>query len=97
LDQRWNSGLDADPKKNDREGYKVKVRHGDGSLSIYMHLDGQQMPKVGTPVTPSSVIGRVGKTGNVPKDGDAHLHLQIYDRDGGLLMPNVDFQSPPPL
>src|SRR5262249_52284812 len=72
---------------NANEGYKVRIRHPDGSSSSYMHLDGALLPKEGARVAPWDVIGRVGTTGNVPPGGQPHLHLQVYDSHGTLLIP----------
>lgn len=59
-------------------GYKVVVRHQDGSESWYAHLSTIES-SVGDPVTNQTVIGLVGATGNVTGD---HLHLEFHP-DGG--------------
>lgn len=79
------------------EGYKVKVRHADGSVSVYMHLDGQRMPQIGQRVDVNTVIGAVGRTGNVPPDAQPHLHLQVYGPDGDVVVPNLIEVTPLPL
>ena len=58
-------------------GYKVVVRHDDGSESWYAHLSAINV-SVGESVTNQTVIGLVGATGNVTGD---HLHLEF--RPGG--------------
>ena len=58
-------------------GYKVVVRHADGSESWYAHLSAINV-SVGASVTNQTVIGLVGATGNVTGD---HLHLEF--RPGG--------------
>jgi murein DD-endopeptidase MepM/ murein hydrolase activator NlpD len=79
---------------SDMEGYKVKVRHADGSVSVYMHLDGSRMPSVGQRVSAGTVIGAVGRTGNTPAGAQPHLHLQVYGPDGELHVPNIQKVSP---
>ena len=58
-------------------GYKVVVRHQDGSETWYAHLPAIEV-SVGAPVTNQTVIGLVGATGNVTGD---RLHLEF--RPGG--------------
>jgi len=82
----------GEDEKDPNAGYKVKVQHKDGSVSIYMHLNGARLPKKGDRVTTNVVIGEVGNTGNAPKGPGAqsHLHLQLYGPDGKtLLVPNI--------
>jgi murein DD-endopeptidase MepM/ murein hydrolase activator NlpD len=76
-----------------RMGNEVKVYHpADRTTSVYMHLNGQQMPRNGTRVTPGNAIGQVGRTGNVPSRADSHLHLSVFDRNGKPLVPNIQSQ-----
>ncbi len=81
-------------KGSNMEGYKVKVRHMDGTLSIYMHLTGKKMPKKGDQVTTKDQIGEVGRTGNVPEGAQTHLHLQTYNKAGNLVVPNIPQPAP---
>lgn len=57
-------------------GYRVVVRHQDGTESWYCHLS--SITKTSGDVTPGEQLGRVGATGNVT---GPHLHLEI--RPGG--------------
>lgn len=54
-------------------GYYVKLNHGDGYSSIYMHMT-HYIVKVGQYVTAGQIIGYVGNTGGSTGD---HLHFGI--------------------
>jgi murein DD-endopeptidase MepM/ murein hydrolase activator NlpD len=80
IESRW--GDDA--------GNFVVIRHYDGSYTRYLHLkDGWQVPK-GTLVRAGQVIGFVGRTGNVPRTEDTHLHFEVLDRNGTPEVPNIN-------
>ena len=64
-------------------GYKVVVRHTDGSRTWYCHLSSISVG-VGQAVTNETLLGRVGATGNVTGD---HLHLELHPAGGGPVDP----------
>lgn len=57
-------------------GYKVEIRHWDGTVTWYAHLS--RIVQTSGTVAPGTVIGQVGATGNVT---GPHLHLEV--RPGG--------------
>ncbi len=60
-------------------GKYVKIRHGDGKRSLYMHLSRQDVA-VGDQVQAGQVIGRSGNTGS---STGPHLHFEIRRPPGG--------------
>lgn len=65
-------------------GNFVRIRHPDGTMTSYMHM--QHPPKLaeGDRVTPSTVIGTVGMTGRASGN---HLHLEVKDAQGRQIDP----------
>jgi hypothetical protein len=55
----------------------VRVRHADGSISLYGHLDPALQVAVGDRVTAGQPIGAVGLTGRTT---GPHLHLELERR-----------------
>ncbi len=64
-------------------GYKVEIRHWDGTVSWYCHLTSISV-NVGEDVTPGEEIGRSGSTGN---STGPHLHLEIHPKGGAAVSP----------
>ena len=60
-------------------GNTIVIAHTKKYKTRYAHLDGMNV-KVGQKIIKGAVIGRVGDTGNVRKQGrDAsHLHFEVY-------------------
>jgi biotin carboxyl carrier protein len=52
----------------------VRVRHGDGSVALYAHLQPGLEVKAGDKVKAGQALGRVGMTGNTT---GPHLHLEL--------------------
>lgn len=65
-------------------GYYVKIRHPDGTVALYMHMNGRSPLKVGQRVTAGQVIGGVGSTG---RSTGPHLHFEIRNRNGKAINP----------
>ena len=59
---------------NDIMGYYVKINHGDGYSSIYMHMT-HSVVSAGAYVAQGQTIGYVGSTG---KSNGPHLHFGIF-------------------
>jgi murein DD-endopeptidase MepM/ murein hydrolase activator NlpD len=57
-------------------GKQVVIRHDGDYYSHYAHL-GATAVKVGAPVRAGEAIGSVGRTGNVQKKAQSHLHFEI--------------------
>ena len=70
---------------NEAAGNTVHVRHDDGSLTKYFHLDGFSV-RNGQRVEAGQQIGTMGRTGNTPAQGDTHLHFELW-RDGRQIDP----------
>lgn len=68
----WNSGA----------GTWVKIDHGNGYVSVYMHLS-KLMVKKGDKVEKGQVIGLMGRTGTAT---GVHLHLTVY-KNGNRINP----------
>jgi murein DD-endopeptidase MepM/ murein hydrolase activator NlpD len=58
-------------------GQSVEIRHSDGQSSFVAHLQPVGLPKRGQKVTAGTQVGAVGRTGNVPQEGDPHVHWEI--------------------
>lgn len=63
-------------------GYKVAIRHHDGTVSWYAHLS--RIVQSSGSVEPGTVIGRLGSTGN---STGPHLHLEIRPNGGDPVNP----------
>ncbi|MCH6482396.1 peptidoglycan-binding protein [Pseudoxanthomonas sp. LH2527] len=70
---------------NGAAGNTVHVRHDDGSLTKYFHLD-EFSVRNGQRVEAGQQIGTMGRTGNTPAQGDTHLHFEMW-RDGRQVDP----------
>ena len=62
---------------NGAAGNTVHIRHDDGSLTKYFHLD-QFSVHNGQRVEAGQQIGTMGRTGNTPAQGDTHLHFEMW-------------------
>jgi len=70
---------------NGAAGNTVHVRHDDGTLTKYFHLD-EFSVRNGQRVDAGQQIGTMGRTGNTPAQGDTHLHFEMW-RDGRQVDP----------
>ncbi|MCB9889533.1 MAG: M23 family metallopeptidase [Planctomycetes bacterium] len=79
-------------------GNAVVVRHRNGSSSHYYHLQGSHQPRTGTTVRGGQRIGTVGRTGNVPRRADTHLHFELRNSRGRPVEPRLNGRecAPPP-
>lgn len=62
---------------NGAAGNTVHIRHDDGTLTKYFHLD-QISVRNGARVEAGDQIGTMGRTGNTPAQGDTHLHFEMW-------------------
>jgi len=104
VDIGW--GIDPKTKRPDTKsgagsGWRVIIEHHDDKGNVfyskYSHLRQDEIPfRVGQSVTTKDVIGHVGRTGNVPKKAQAHLHLEVYRQQGPRtdLVPNIPPMAP---
>ena len=63
----------------------VKIRHDDGYVSLYAHLDPSLQVTVGQQVVAGQAIGKVGVTGVTT---GPHLHFGLYTSDGTAVDPS---------
>lgn len=72
-----NSGRIALIARNfSTDGNMIIIDHGSGIFSIYMHLSGFRVNKVGDDVKTGDIIGISGDTGSA-KRGGPHLHFAV--------------------
>lgn len=76
---------------NEAAGNTVHVRHDDGTLTKYFHLD-EFSVRNGQRVEAGQQIGTMGRTGNTPAQGDTHLHFEMW-RDGRQVDPLPHLQG----
>lgn len=65
-------------------GRTVIVQHDDGLQTVYAHL-GRIDVRAGQRVTEDTALGTIGRSGNVPPAGDAHLHFEVREGARGIL------------
>ena len=83
-------GVVVRPRVNGGYGNFVEVRHPDGTVTGYAHLQGWNV-RDGQTVARGETIGRVGSTGN---STGPHLHLRA-SRDGQSIDPATLFEGGP--
>jgi uncharacterized protein YjdB/murein DD-endopeptidase MepM/ murein hydrolase activator NlpD len=68
-------------------GWNVQVRHADGSITVYAHLDGtvEGTLKKGQPVRQGQFLAKSDNSGG---STGPHLHVDYFDRDGNRLNPD---------
>ena len=67
------------PNPSTTYGTQVAIEHEKDRLyTVYCHLEAlPPLVPIGSPVTVGQQIGTVGRTGNTPRTGDAHLHFEV--------------------
>ena len=75
-----NVGYEGNFTPNNGFGNMVSIDHGNGYFSIYGHLMNAPMVTVGQNVTASTIIGKMGSSGN---STGPHLHFQVEDKKAG--------------
>jgi murein DD-endopeptidase MepM/ murein hydrolase activator NlpD len=68
----------------------IRVKHADGTIALYAHLDRDPGVRVGDKVAPGEAIGTVGSNGKL---SGPHLHLELLSRKGVDLDPLKFLQS----
>lgn len=71
-------------RKGTSGGNFIRVRHPDGTVSSYMHMENVSTFQKGDRVTRGAVIGTVGQTGNAT---GPHLHMEVKDASGNQTDP----------
>lgn len=69
----------------------IAIRDKNGLLHQILHTNARHV-KVGDPVAAGQLIGTMGNTGIIRKDGkpgDPHVHYQIKDSEGRLMDPSA--------
>lgn len=66
-------------------GNHVKIRHDDGTTSIYMHLQKDSGIALGTRVEQGDYVGKAGSSGY---STGPHLHFQAWDSNGNIINTN---------
>jgi murein DD-endopeptidase MepM/ murein hydrolase activator NlpD len=70
--------VDIQPNPSQTYGYQVVIDHGNGVFTQYAHLQaGSTTVRPGDTVTAGQQIAAIGRTGNTPAQGDAHLHFEV--------------------
>ncbi|MES2452476.1 MAG: M23 family metallopeptidase [Pseudomonadota bacterium] len=80
IDPKTKKPKKVDGKAMDGWGNYVIIRHPDGYLTLYAHLDARPPLKEGMPVRRGQEIGRLGVTGNAAGKG-SHLHFEVRSLD----------------
>jgi murein DD-endopeptidase MepM/ murein hydrolase activator NlpD len=68
----------------------VKIRHDDGFVSLYGHLDPALQVRVGQRVSAGDTIGKVGLTGITT---GPHLHFGLFTSDGTAVDPSASLTA----
>jgi murein DD-endopeptidase MepM/ murein hydrolase activator NlpD len=76
--------------EDDTSGKFVRVRHPDGSISSYAHLDSIDVAR-GDTVDGGAVLGASGNTGN---STGPHLHFKLRDPSGKVVDPTKYYGKP---
>ena len=78
---KGNSDLGGSDKKFEWDANYILIRHGDGSLGHYVHLQrGGVLVRMGQVVTAGEVIALSGNTGH---STGPHLHFAVFKAQSG--------------
>ena len=71
---------------NTNDANKIYLQHDDGSMTTYVHMKINSLTSkgVGERVEAGEYLGVVGSSGN---STGPHLHMEVYDSEGGLVDP----------
>lgn len=69
---------------SDGYGNYVKLRHPDGTMTLYAHMASPSPWQVGDAVADRAVLGNTGETGHA---FGIHLHMEAYDASGNRIDP----------
>lgn len=70
------------------DGVNVVILHSNGVRTKYTNLDASVQVNVGDKVTTETVLGKVGSTATLFKEGfEEHLNLQMIDANGDQINP----------
>lgn len=75
-------------------GNFIRIKHADGTVSSYMHMENRPQFAVGDRVTRATVIGTVGSTGRA---SGPHLHMEVKDRSGKQIDPQAWLNGASPI
>lgn len=74
------------------DGVNVIILHANGLRTKYCNLDSNVLVKEGDKVTAGTIIGKIGSTATLFRDGfDEHLNLQVIDSNGEQVDPQKYF------
>ena len=78
-----------DPSKvGVEDGVNIVILHTNGMRTKYSNLDSETLVKEGDKIVAGTVIGKVGSTAALFKEGfDEHLNLQVIDSNGQQVNP----------
>lgn len=75
------------------DGVNVVILHQNGMRTKYSNLDYDVLVNEGDAVNSETVIGKVGATASLFKEGyDEHLNLQLFDENGEQINPSEYFK-----
>ncbi len=79
-------------EEDDRFGITMEINHGDGLISVYGNLSGDDLAELGEVVSTGDDIGKTGKTSLFEFDSPDHLHFEMR-KDGEPVDPGdyIDF------
>lgn len=78
---------------NVEDGVNVVILHQNGMRTKYSNLDYDVLVNEGDAVNSDTIIGKVGATASLFKEGyDEHLNLQLFDESGRQINPSEYFK-----
>ena len=86
LENNWNEGMGKDPSTLASYGNYVVIQHSDNYWTRYAHLSSVNV-EVGQSVTKNTILGIIGKSGNVT---GPHLHLELLTNFSNNTRTNIE-------